>query len=127
MDKVLKKNGHPKTLGAVFDLSLRGILLSNNLLCVKLRGSVMRRREAVRLFREICECIPEAPISSALLMPERSSKEKFELRINVALDGKSLQNVKSLVEKHRMNLEENNGSLLIYAAEPKQIGIAVSR
>jgi hypothetical protein len=60
-------------------------------------------------------------------MPERSSKEKFELRINVALDGKSLQNVKSLVEKHRMNLEENNGSLLIYAAEPKQIGIAVSR
>ena len=85
----------------------------------------MRRREAVKLFKEICECIPEAPISSALLTPNRNSKGEFELRINVLLDGKSLENVKSLVEKHKMNLKENNGSLLIYAAEPKPIGMEI--
>ena len=85
----------------------------------------MRRREAVRLFREIGKCIPGAFISSVSLTPSNRFKEEFELRINVSLDDKSLKNVQSLVEKHRMILKEDKGSLLIYASETKPIEMEI--
>jgi hypothetical protein len=86
----------------------------------------MRRREAVRLFREIIKCILGAFISSVLLTPSNRFKKEFELRINVFLDDKSLKNVQSLVEKHRMILKEDKGSLLIYASETKPIEMEIT-
>jgi hypothetical protein len=84
-----------------------------------LSGSVMRRREAIRLFSEICGCIPEALISCASLTPSVRSNEEFELRINASLDVESLKNLQSLVNKHGMVLKEDKGSLLIYKSETK--------
>jgi hypothetical protein len=81
----------------------------------------MRRREAIRLFREICGCIPEALISCASLTPSVRSNEEFELRINASLDVESLENVQSLVNKYGMTLKEDKGSLLIYASDTKPI------
>jgi hypothetical protein len=44
----------------------------------------------------------------------------------VSLDDKSLKNVQSLVEKHRMILKEDKGSLLIYASETKPIEMEIT-
>jgi len=60
-----------------------------------------------------------------LLTPSNRFKKEFELRINVSLDDKSLKNVQSLVEKHRMILKEDKGSLLIYASETKPIEMEI--
>jgi uncharacterized protein (DUF1697 family) len=81
----------------------------------------MRRREAIRLFREICRCIPEVLISCASLTPSVRSNEEFELRIDASLDVKSLENVQSLANKYGMILKEDKGSLLIYASDTKPI------
>ena len=81
----------------------------------------MRRREAIRLFSDICKCIPGVYITCASLTPSVRSNEQFELRINASLDVKSLKNVQSLVNKHGMTLKEDKGSLLIYASETKPI------
>ena len=86
-----------------------------------LSGSVMRRREAIRLFREIYKSIPDAYITCASLTPRARSNEEFELRINASLDVKSLKNVQSLLNKHGMILKEDKEFLLIYAPETKPI------
>ena len=74
----------------------------------------MRRREATRLFREICECIPDAFISSVMLTSNSTSKEELSLRINVNLNRQSLKKIRSIVDKHGMNLKEDNGFLMIF-------------
>ncbi len=86
----------------------------------------MRRREAARLFSEICECIPDAFISKISLTPSDRSKEEFNLRINVSLDVKNLINVQSIVNKHGMILKEDKGSLLIYGSETKPTGMEIN-
>lgn len=83
----------------------------------------MRRREAVLLFREISKCIPDAFISKISLIPKNSEKEEFELRINVFLEAESLESVQSVVNKHGLTIEEDQGSLLIYESIPKRIEI----
>lgn len=85
----------------------------------------MRRREAAQLFSEICECIPDAFVNSISLMPSNHSKEEFNLRINVSLDPRSLTNVQSVVNKHGMNLKEDNGFLLIYGSQTKPNDISI--
>ena len=73
----------------------------------------MRRREAVLLFREICQCIPDAFISSISLSPNNTYKNEFELRINVALDARSLKDIRSVIDKHGLILKEDYGTLFI--------------
>ncbi len=85
----------------------------------------MRRREAARLFSEICVCVPDIFISSISLMPSSRSKEDFDLRLNVSLDVKSLTNVQSIVSKHGMLLKEDKGSLLIYGSQTKPNDMAI--
>ena len=97
-------------------MSLRAIHLRLNKQLFSLVGSVMRRREAIRLFSEVCKCLPDAYITCASLAPSARSNEEFELRIDASLDVKSLKNVQSLVNKHGMILKEDKGSLLICAA-----------
>lgn len=86
----------------------------------------MRRREAVRLFREISECIPDAFISSIALIKNSRLKEEFDLQINVALNPKHMQNLQSLVGRHGMQLKEDKGTLIIYGRTSKHIKLQVA-
>jgi hypothetical protein len=85
----------------------------------------MQRREAIELLREICECIPDAFVSSVSLSPVTFSGRNFELRINVALEERSLADVETLVKKYGLKLNQNNGSLLIYGSKAKRSELKV--
>jgi hypothetical protein len=79
----------------------------------------MRRREAVRLFRDICKCIPESFVSSISLIPNNRLSEDFQLQINVSLEAQSLKSIHSLVENQGLILKENKGALLISGSEAR--------
>jgi hypothetical protein len=96
-------------------LKLKTLLLAN------LSGGLMRRREAIRLFSEIYESIPDAYITCVSLTPSAHSSEEFELRINASLDLESLKKVQSIVNKRGLTLKEDKGFLLIYAPETKPV------
>jgi len=87
----------------------------------------MQRREAIKVFEEISKCIPEAFVTSVSLTPQRrigGSKDEFELRLDVSVNAKSLENIQSIVNKHRMLLKKEKGSLLICEAnEPCEIQV----
>ena len=88
----------------------------------------MERREAVRLFREICECIPDSSMfRSVFLNPQNMAtdvtRRNFELRIDMALDKSSLRCVEDVVKKHKLVMEENKGSIVIYAPETSRMAI----
>ena len=85
----------------------------------------MQRREIIRLFREICECIPDSFVSSVSLIPTHFLKGDFKLKIDVDLTQKSLQTVESIVNKHGLFLKEEPGSLLIYESVPQQKKIEI--
>ena len=75
----------------------------------------MQRREAVRLFREICECIPDAFVDGISLIENYLSGE-FELHLNISLNAKGIENVQSLVSKHGLLLKEDKGTIVIYGS-----------
>ena len=79
----------------------------------------MRRRDAARLFSEICQCIPDGSIIGISLSPTLPFKEEFDLRINVDLDDKSLMDMQSIVNKLEMLLKEEPGFLLIQGSKAK--------
>lgn len=85
----------------------------------------MQRREATQLFKEICECMPDAVISNILLTPIDRLKEEFALRIDAHLNANSLENVKAIVGKHGLTLKEDRGSLLIYESETKRTSMKI--
>jgi hypothetical protein len=85
----------------------------------------MRRREAVRLFREISECIPDAFISSISLIKNSRLKEEFDLQITVSLNPKNMQNLQTLIGKHGMQLKEEKGSLIIYGTTPNRLKLQI--
>ncbi len=85
----------------------------------------MQRRDAVRLFREICECIPDPSVLSCVFLIQRSKpaslgKENFELWINAAFDNPSLRDVQSIVKERKLVLEEKRRFFVIYEAAPKE-------
>ena len=63
--------------------------------------------------------MPDAFVSSISLSPNKVSRKDFELKINVALDGRNLTDVQALVRKHGLVLDEDNGSLLISGSKTK--------
>jgi hypothetical protein len=85
----------------------------------------MRRREAIKLFKEICKCVPDAFVSSISLSPNTVSARDFELKINVSLEGPNLTSVENLVKKHGLTLDEGQGCLLIYESRAKSGEIQV--
>jgi hypothetical protein len=85
----------------------------------------MRRREAIRILKEICQCVPDAFVSSVSLSPKTLSRRDFELRINAALDRRNLMDVETLVRKNGLMLNEDNGSLLIYGSKTKPSEVQV--
>lgn len=86
----------------------------------------MRRREAIRVFKEICQCMPDASVSSVSLSPNAVSKTDFELRLRMAIDKKSHDDMVALVSKHGLTLKESEGSMLICGSETKPNYIQVS-
>ncbi len=76
----------------------------------------MLRREAVRLFKEICECIPDVFVDGFSLKANSLNGE-FELHMNMSLNAKSIKNVQSLVNKHGLLLKEDKGIIVIYGSE----------
>ncbi len=90
-----------------------------------LRGRVMRRREAVKVFKEICKCVPDAFVSSISLSPNTLYGKDFELRINVVLEGNNLSDVAALVRSYGLLLDEGKGSLLIYGSKSKSAEMQV--
>ena len=76
----------------------------------------MRRREAVILFKEICERIPDALVTGASLTQTNRS-DNLELKIIADLDDKSLKILKLLAEKRKLAIRESIGSLSIYEAK----------
>lgn len=119
MNIVLKSMFMKKLQPVIFYMRLSVINLSSRDVNISLRGNVMQRREAIRLFREVCECIPDAYISGISLSPNRSSTSGFDLRINVTIDSKSLTNVQSVASKHGMVAKEDRGSILIYGSQTR--------
>ena len=81
----------------------------------------MQRSEGVQVFREICQCIPDALISSISIAPR--SSEEFELRIRMFLDKQSLKHVQAIVDNHGLILREDKGTLFIYRAEIEEAGM----
>ena len=91
---------------------------------------IMQRREAVRLFREICECIPDASAFSSVFLIQRNEPasfgmENFELWINADLDNAGLRSVQSIVKERKLILEENRGFFVIYSADAKETEIEI--
>jgi hypothetical protein len=78
----------------------------------------VRRREAILIFREICECIPGLFVSRVSLLTSNSSKE-VTLQIDVFLDGYNLKGVKSIAEAHGLILEVDRETLLIHGSKKK--------
>ncbi len=83
-----------------------------------LPGCVMQRREAIRLFKEICECIPDAFVDGFSLIASSLNGE-FELHMNTSLNTKGIENVQSLVSKHGLLLKEDKGIIVIYGSKQK--------
>ena len=85
----------------------------------------MQRRAAVRLFREICERLPDASVVSSVILIQRSEPEiigmeNFELWINAVLDNKGLRDVRSIMKERKLVLEENRGFFVIYEGAQKE-------
>jgi len=122
MNMLLKNNVRSKASRGLFYRSLRAIHLSLNKINSESEWhSVMRRREAIRLLSEISKSLAEVHVTCVSLTLRDRSNEEFELRINAFLDVKSLKKVQSIVNKRRLTLKEDKGSLLIYATETKPI------
>jgi polysaccharide pyruvyl transferase WcaK-like protein len=85
----------------------------------------MQRREAIALFREISKRIPDAFISCISLSPSKLSKKEFELKMNMALDGRNLKTVQSLVKQYGLRLKEDKGFLVIYGSETKPLQMPI--
>jgi len=87
----------------------------------------LQRREAISLFREICDSIADDSIlSSVILKPHDnaySAPTKYELHIKIFLGASTLKNVKAIVKKHLLTMKESNGYLIIAAPERKIIEI----
>jgi hypothetical protein len=121
MGKMSKTMYSEKLQALIFHLRLRVIHLNSNNRIIVFTCSVMQRREAIRLFREICKCIPSMLVSSISLTPINRFKHDFELRINADLSDESLKDVEFIVKKHGMKLKEDKGTLLIFAVDSIEI------
>jgi hypothetical protein len=84
----------------------------------------VRRREAILLFREICECIPGLFVNSVSLLRRNNSKE-VTLRINMLSDVESIKIMRSIVETYGLILEEEKGALLIHGSHSKKTEIKI--
>ena len=88
---------------------------------------VMERREAVQVFREICECIPDLSVlSGVLLRPQNHSgeslKDLFDLQVNAILDAMTMKLVRAVVRKRGLVLKANRQYLLVHSIHLKNLG-----
>jgi hypothetical protein len=80
----------------------------------------MRRRVAVRLFKEICECIPDLMIT-AVSINRCSQNGEVELRICLVPNQGYLTEVESIVIANGLKFTEQAGNILIYEPQPLEV------
>jgi hypothetical protein len=83
----------------------------------------VQRREAVLLLREIGDCPESKLISCIFLKPQKQASdflsESYELYIANSFTKAAIKRIKSIVEKHDLNMKESDGYLVIYAPDRK--------
>lgn len=90
----------------------------------------MQRHEAIELFKEICDCEPDALITSVFLMPinkELSPEDSFELWLNLSMDTRSRENVQLVAKNHNFATKEKKGYTVIYKPETTEMDIITSQ
>jgi hypothetical protein len=81
----------------------------------------MQKREAVRLFKEICECIPDLLVNAVSINQRSWNNEGVELKIYLASNQGYLSEVEAIAKSNGMKVTEQAGIISIY--EPKQIKV----
>ena len=89
----------------------------------------MQRREAVEIFEEICQSVPETSVFRSVGIFTRSNdegptEEDFELRIKGELSQRDLNFIKSIVKRFQKAIEIKRETLIIYA--PKQESVEIT-
>jgi hypothetical protein len=83
----------------------------------------MQRREASRLFREICESFPQSFIFDSVMLRQETGLNRsncsFELQIKTTLTGGALKAVESVVTRHNLEIRECAGSFFIRSRKPQ--------
>ena len=82
----------------------------------------MQRREATLVFREICECIPDAFLLNGVSLKQIKiaadrKYESYELQIKAFLDRSTLEQIRSVVRKHNLIMNEKRDYVSIYTHE----------
>ena len=84
----------------------------------------MQRGEAIQVYKEICQCIPDASLSNISLVSVGFND--FGLRIGMYLDLNSFRQVESIVKAHDLAMKQDQGLLLIYRREVKTSGMEIT-
>ncbi len=103
------------------------IMLSKRITC-NLEGRALLRREALQVFHEICELIPDAKMLNSVSITPTSKPgeipQDFELRIKIGLGPFEVHRVRSIVKKHDLDMREEDGILIIHAPENVPVSVA---
>jgi len=83
-----------------------------------LRAIALERREAIQLFREICDNIPDIALSNCIVLKPQSRfsdafPKFYELHIRAVLDEFDLNRLRTMVEKRNLFLETASGYIVI--------------
>ncbi len=89
----------------------------------------LQRREALQVFHEICDSIPDANLFAWVSLTsfgnEEPSNKSYELKIRTGQKLSDLKEIRSIVEKHGLFLEESDKTLTIRTPPEKSIGIRI--
>jgi hypothetical protein len=89
---------------------------------IGLRGRILQRREATAVFREICDNIPDMILANCVLLKPLNNlqnplKNDYELHIKKVQGESNLDRIKSITDKHNLQVEETGEYIVIYAPD----------
>jgi hypothetical protein len=107
-----------KSSRCIICLSVYANLINLDAVPQILRGLVLQRREAVRVLRKICKCIPdESTISFVFLEHTRnatgSKRKGFDLHIRMHVDEATREIIESLTRKRGLSVKVSNEDFLV--------------
>ena len=83
-----------------------------------LRGIALERREAIQLFREICDTIPDMSLANCVLLKPKNCPDAlqklYELQIRIVLNESVLEQVRAIVSQHKLLMETAENFIVIY-------------
>ncbi len=83
-------------------------------------GLALQRREAISLFREICDSISDESLISSVSLNPCVKTASYELRIRTVFDKSAVKAIRSIVEKHELSMDELKGCIVIYSPKAAQ-------